>query len=147
MFYDAFLCCSYSTHIMFYDIFYVHKLLRSTYPIFGLFDFFFQPEQCFSLTIIQPEQCFSASFSQVSDQRTETEHPLPLTFFLPRTASSVLTVLPPPLALPWRPFPKSPLYSSKPLGRTRKTDLGQQEEQEEVHLPCRLVFPRLFQLP
>ena len=37
---------------------------------FGLFDLFFQLEQCFSLTIIQPEQCFSASFSQVSDQRT-----------------------------------------------------------------------------
>jgi len=35
-----------------------------------LFGFFFQPEQCFSLTTIQPEQCFSASFSQVSDQRT-----------------------------------------------------------------------------
>ena len=36
----------------------------------GLFGFFFQPEQCFSLTTIQPEQYFSASFSQVSDQRT-----------------------------------------------------------------------------
>ena len=36
----------------------------------GLFGFFFQPEQCFSLTTIQPEQCFSTSFSQVSDQRT-----------------------------------------------------------------------------
>jgi len=24
----------------------------------GLFGLFFQPEQCFSLTIIQPEQCF-----------------------------------------------------------------------------------------
>jgi len=36
----------------------------------GLFDFFFQPEQCFSLITIQPEQCFSATFSQVSDQRT-----------------------------------------------------------------------------
>ena len=28
----------------------------------GLFGFFFQLEQCFSLTTIQPEQCFSASF-------------------------------------------------------------------------------------
>ena len=36
---------------------------------FGLFDLFFQSEQCFSLTTIQPEQCFSASFSQSSDQR------------------------------------------------------------------------------
>ena len=34
----------------------------SAYPIFGLFGFFFQPEQYFSLTIIQPEQCFSAKF-------------------------------------------------------------------------------------
>ena len=31
---------------------------HSAYSIFGLFDFFFQPEQCFSLTTIQPEQCF-----------------------------------------------------------------------------------------
>ena len=47
---------------------------RSPYLIFGLFGFFFQLEQyfsltiiqleqCFSLTIIQPEQCFSTSFS------------------------------------------------------------------------------------
>ena len=42
----------------------------SAYPIFGLFGFFFQSKQYFSLTTIQPEQCFSASFSQVSDQRT-----------------------------------------------------------------------------
>ena len=30
----------------------------SAYPISDLFDFFFQPEQYFSLTTIQPEQCF-----------------------------------------------------------------------------------------
>jgi len=35
----------------------------SAYPIFGLFGFFFQPEQYFSLTTIQPEQYFLASFS------------------------------------------------------------------------------------
>jgi len=33
---------------------------RSAYSIFGLFDFFFQSEQYFSLTTIQSEQCFSA---------------------------------------------------------------------------------------
>jgi len=43
---------------------------RSAYLIFGLFGFFFQAEQCFSLTTIQPEQCFSASFSQNSVSRT-----------------------------------------------------------------------------
>ena len=43
---------------------------RSAYLKFGLFGFFFQPEQCFSLTTIQPEQCFSASFSQNSGSRT-----------------------------------------------------------------------------
>ena len=39
-------------------------VLRSAYPISGLFGFFFQPEQCFSLTTFQPEQCFSAKFQQ-----------------------------------------------------------------------------------
>jgi len=37
------------------------------YPETGLFDLFFQPEQCFPLTTIQPEQCFqsvSAKFQQ-----------------------------------------------------------------------------------
>ena len=38
--------------------------VRSGYPIFSLFDFFFQSEQYFSLVTIQPEQYFSASFSQ-----------------------------------------------------------------------------------
>ena len=42
----------------------------SAYPIFGLFGFFFQPEQYFPFTPIQSEQCFSVSFSQVLDQRT-----------------------------------------------------------------------------
>jgi len=32
----------------------------------GLFGFFFQQEQCFSLTPIQLEQCFSAKFSQAN---------------------------------------------------------------------------------
>ena len=45
-------------------------MARLAYPIFDLFDFFFKPGQCFSLTTIQPEQYFSASFSQISDQRT-----------------------------------------------------------------------------
>ena len=36
---------------------------RSAYPEAGLFDFFFQSEQCFSLIIIQLEKCFSTSFS------------------------------------------------------------------------------------
>jgi len=48
----------------------VGKWPCSAYLIFGLFGFFFQLEQCFSLTAIQSEQCFSASFSQVLDQRT-----------------------------------------------------------------------------
>ena len=42
----------------------------SAYLIFGLFGFFFQSEQCFSLTIIQREHCFqpvSAKF-QTSEQ-------------------------------------------------------------------------------
>ena len=43
---------------------------RSAYLISGLFGFFFQPEQYFSLTTFQPEQCFSASFSQDSASRT-----------------------------------------------------------------------------
>jgi len=42
----------------------------SVYPEAGLFGFFFQPEQCFSLTTIQLEQCFSVSFSQNSTSRT-----------------------------------------------------------------------------
>jgi len=37
---------------------------RSAYLISGLFDFFFQTEQCFSLTIFQQKQCFSAKFQQ-----------------------------------------------------------------------------------
>ena len=48
---------------------------RSVYPIFGLFGFFFQLEQCFSLTTIQSEQCFSASFSQNSTNQTGPSNP------------------------------------------------------------------------
>jgi len=35
----------------------------------GLFSFFFQAEQYFSLITFQPEQCFPATFSQVSASR------------------------------------------------------------------------------
>ena len=55
----------------------------------------------------------------------------------------------PSLPLPWLLFPNSPLYSTKSLGETSKTDQGQQEEQEEVHLLCRLkmVLLHSFVLP
>ena len=60
-----------------------------------------------------------------------------------------LTLLAPSLPLPWLLFPNSPLYSTKSLGETSKTDQGQQEEQEEVHLLCRLkmVLLHSFVLP
>ena len=45
--------------------------LRSAYPISGLFGFFFQPEQCFSLTTFQPEQYFSAKIQQAERGRYE----------------------------------------------------------------------------
>ena len=57
-------------HIYIKVVAFLSYWLRSACLKNGLFGFFFQPEQCFSLTTIQPEQCFSASFSQVSDQRT-----------------------------------------------------------------------------
>jgi len=46
-------------------------VLRSAYPISGLFGFFFQPEQCFSLTTFQPEQYFSAEIQQAERGQRE----------------------------------------------------------------------------
>jgi len=44
--------------------------LRSAYPIFNLYGFFFQSEKYFSFTIIQPEQCFQPVSTKKSVSRT-----------------------------------------------------------------------------
>ena len=49
-------------------------------------------------------------------------------------------------SLPWIPSHKSLHYSTKPLGESSKSDRGNQEEQEGVHLPWRSVLPHLFPL-
>ena len=41
----------------------IEPLPSLAYLISGLFGFFFEPEQCFPLTIFQLKQCFSANFS------------------------------------------------------------------------------------